>query len=254
MGLANHIETKLISLWGRSLKLRPVRLAAHRPVASITFDDFPKNSWQEGGPVLACHGVRGTYYTAGGFCGRKVEETLFYDEADLNALVAAGHEIGCHGFGHQPTPSLSSEELAADTQRNRAFLNPFLGGKAPVSYAFPYGRVSARTKALFATRFACLRGVHPGVNAGRVDLAQLNAISLETRCWNKVDIEGAIGRALKDRGWLIFYTHDISDRPSAYGSTPAMLDWALSQLRAAGIDILPVREALPIALGLKRAA
>jgi peptidoglycan/xylan/chitin deacetylase (PgdA/CDA1 family) len=250
MDLANRIDTKLISFWGRSLKVRPARLAARRPVASITFDDFPKNAWLEGGPILARHGVKGTYYTAGGFCGRQMEDTVFYDETDLNALAACGHEIGCHGFGHQPTPNLSSEELAADTERNRAFLGPFLGGEAPLSYAFPYGRVSARTKAFFAPRFACLRGVHPGVNAGRVDLAQLKTISLETRCWNKAEIKSAIGRALKDRGWLIFYTHDISDRPSAYGSTPEVLDWALSQLVGAGIDILPVREALPIALGL----
>ena len=40
--------------------------------------------------------------------------TAFYDEGDLTALAAAGHEIGCHGFAHQPTPALSDEELAAD--------------------------------------------------------------------------------------------------------------------------------------------
>jgi peptidoglycan/xylan/chitin deacetylase (PgdA/CDA1 family) len=252
MGLANHIEIKLISYLGRSLKVRPTQLAAQRPVASITFDDFPKNAWLEGGPVLARHGVKATYYTAGGFCGRQVEATVFYDQADLKALAAAGHEIGCHGFDHQPTPCLTSAQLAADTERNRAFLKPFLGGEAPVSYAFPFGRVSPRTKAFFAPRFTCLRGVHPGVNAGRVDLAQLNAISLEMRCWNKIQIESAIAGAVKDRGWLIFYTHDISERPSDYGSTPEMLDWALSRLVAAGVDILPVREALPVALGLKK--
>ena len=60
-----------------------------------------------GGPVLARHGVRGTYYTAGGFCGRTVDGTDFYDEGDLKALAAAGHEIACHGFAHQPTPSLT---------------------------------------------------------------------------------------------------------------------------------------------------
>ncbi len=51
-------------------------------------------------------------------------------------------------------------------------------------------------------------------------------------------------RALHDHGWLIFYTHDVSDAPSEYGSTPAMLDWALSRLAEARIPVLPVREAL----------
>ena len=119
------LKIKLTSLMARKLAVRPARLAGHRPVASITFDDFPKNAWTEGGPVLARHGVRGTYYTAGGFCGRTVDGTVFYDEGDLTALAAAGHEIGCHGFGHQPTPTLTAEELTADAERNREFLPAF---------------------------------------------------------------------------------------------------------------------------------
>jgi len=249
MSLTNLVKTKLTSLAARSLKARPARLAGLKPVASISFDDFPKNAWTVAGPVLARHGVRGTYYTAGGFCGRTVEETVFYDEADLTAMVAAGHELACHGFAHQPTPTLTTGELAADADRNREFLRPFLNGEAPVSYAFPFGRVSPRTKRFYAPRFASSRGVHPGINAGRVDLAQLNTVSLELRCWDEKAIEASIQRALHDHGWLIFYTHDVSDAPSEYGSTPAMLDWALSRLAELRIPVLPVREALPVALG-----
>jgi peptidoglycan/xylan/chitin deacetylase (PgdA/CDA1 family) len=249
MSLAKLAKTKLTSLTARTLKTRPARLGGLRPVASITFDDFPKNAWTLGGPVLARHGVRGTYYTAGGFCGRSENGTLFYDAGDLEALAAAGHEIGCHSFSHQPTPELSSEALQADAGRNREFLKPFLKGAAPVSYAFPFGRVSRRTKRVHAPRYETLRGVHPGVNVGRVDLAQLNTVSLETRCWDERRIEAAIQRVLHDHGWLIFYTHDVSDTPSEYGSTPAMLDWALSRVAAARIEVLPMREALPVALG-----
>lgn len=249
MSLANLAKTKLTSLAARTLKVRPARLRGNRPVASISFDDFPKNAWTVAGPVLARHGVRGTYYTAGGFCGRTVEGTEFYGEADLRALAAAGHEIGCHGFAHQPTPTLTTAELAADAERNREFLTPFLNGEAPVSYAFPFGRVSPRTKRFYAARFSTVRGVHPGINAGRVDLAQLNTVSLEVRCWDEGAIEASIQRALHEHAWLIFYTHDVSDSPSEYGSTPAMVDWALSRLAALRIPVLPVREALPVALG-----
>jgi peptidoglycan/xylan/chitin deacetylase (PgdA/CDA1 family) len=243
-------KTKLTSLLARTLMVRPARLAGHRPVASISYDDFPKNAWTQGGPVMARHGVRGTYYTAGGFCGRTVDGTVFYDADDLKALAAAGHEIACHGFGHQPTPTLTTDELTADATRNREFLRPFLNGEAPVSYAFPYGRVSPRTKRFYAPRFASVRGVHPGINMGRVDLAQLNTISLESRCWNEKTIEAAIQAVLHNHGWLILYTHDVSDSPSPYGSTPAMLDWALGRVAAARIEVLPVREALPVALGI----
>jgi len=250
MAFANHLKIKLTSLLARKLVRRSARLAGHKPVASITFDDFPKNAWTLGGPVLARHGVRGTYYTAGGFCGRTVENRVFYDAGDLTELAAAGHEIGCHGWGHQPAPTLNDAELLADATRNREFLKPFLKGGEPRSYAFPFGRVSPRTKRFYGARFQTARGVHPGINIGRVDLSQLNVVSLESRCWNEKDIEANIQRVLHSHGWLIFYTHDVSDTPSAYGSTPQMLDWALGRVAAARIEILPMREALPVALGL----
>ena len=243
------LKIRLTSLAARSLKVRPARLAGHRPVASITFDDFPKNAWTQGGPVLAKHGMRGTYYTAGGFCGRTVNDTVFYDEADLREIAAAGHEIACHGFAHQPTPTLTTDDLARDAARNTEFLKPFLGGEAPASYAFPYGRVSPRTKRFMAPRFTNLRGVHPGVNVGKVDLAQLNAVSLEKRCWDQNAIEAAINTVLKNNGWLVLYTHDVSDDPSPYGSTPQMLDWALSRVSASFIEVLPMRDAVKVALG-----
>jgi peptidoglycan/xylan/chitin deacetylase (PgdA/CDA1 family) len=250
MSLANLLKTKATSWTARRWKAKAARLAGHRPVASITFDDFPKSAWTAAGPVLARHGVRGTYYTAGGFCGRIVDGTVFYDESDLRALAAAGHEIACHGFGHQPTPSLTTAELEADAERNLQFLRPFLKGEAPASYAYPYGKASLRTKGVMARRYASLRGVHPGINAGRVDLAQLNTISLEARCWDQDAIEAAIQRALHEHAWLVFYTHDVSEAPTGYGSTQGMLDWALSRVAAARIEVLPVREALPVALGL----
>jgi peptidoglycan/xylan/chitin deacetylase (PgdA/CDA1 family) len=250
MSRLQHFQTRLTSLIARKAPVRTARLAGQKPIASITFDDFPKNAWTVGGPILARHAMRGTYYTAGGFCGRTVDNTVFYDAQDLKDLAAAGHEIACHGFGHQPTPSLSPATLAEDADRNREFLRPFLNGRAPDSYAFPYGRVSLRTKRFMAPRFSNVRGVHPGVNVGRVDLAQLNTISLESRVWNEAYIEAAIQRVRRENGWLVLYTHDVSDDPSPYGSTPAMLDWALARVAAARIEVLPMREALPVALGL----
>jgi peptidoglycan/xylan/chitin deacetylase (PgdA/CDA1 family) len=241
---------RLTSLIARKMNMRPARLRGASAIASVSFDDFPKSAWTQGGPVLAKHGARGTYYTAGGFCGRTVSGMEFYDAGDLKALRAAGHEIGCHGYSHQPTPELSTWALEDDAARNAEFLKPFLDGGAAESYAFPYGRVSLRTKRFYAKRFSNVRGVHPGLNIGTVDLAQLNVISLESRCWDQEAIETAIARTLRGKGWLILYTHDVSETPSLYGSTPAMLDWALGRVAAAGIKTVPVREALPIALGV----
>lgn len=232
---------RLSSLMARKLPVRPISLAPGRTIASITFDDFPKSAWSRGGAVLARHGVRGTYYTAGGFCGRAMDGILYYDEQDLRELLAAGHEIGCHGYGHQPTPDLASTALAEDARRNSEFLRPFIG--QAVSYAFPFGAVSRRTKRFYAPRFASLRGVHPGVNQGRVDLAQLSTISLESRLFCEAAVDTAIARVKAAGGWLVFHTHDVDDAPSPYGTTPQQLDWTVARVKAAGIDFLPMREA-----------
>ncbi len=236
-------------LFARLTPVRPVRLGTARPIASITFDDFPKSAWTRGGPILAQHRARATYYTAGGFCGRTVDGTVYYDAQDLRAIAAAGHEIACHGFAHQATPTQSFRELTEDAARNAEFLKSFLNGGAAESYAFPYGAVSPRTKKFYARRFTNARGVHPGLNSGRVDLALLNGVSMEKRCWSREAIARAITRARHDRAWMVFYTHDISDDPSPYGSTPAMLSEILDRLAQAHIEILPMREAVKAAIG-----
>lgn len=243
------LPTRLNRLLARHTPVKSAPLTAGRPIASITFDDFPKSAWEAGGPVLARHGARATYYTAGSFCGRTVEGRVFYDADDLHALAAAGHEIACHSFGHRPTPSLSAEELAEDAVRNEEFLRPFLKGARAESYAFPFGLASPRTKRFYAPRFTNARGVHPRLNRGRADLALLNAISMETRCWDAAAIRQAITRARHDCAWIVFYTHGVSEEPGEYDSTPAMLTEILGRLADARIEILPMREAVKAAIG-----
>ena len=85
--------------------------------------------------------------------------------------------------------------------------------------------------------------------SGRADLALLNVVSIEKRCWDSAAIMRAITRARHDRAWMVFYTHDIDENPSPYGSTPAMLSEILDRLTEARIDILPMREAVKTAIG-----
>lgn len=244
------LRTQIARFIARHTIVRPVRLAGQRPVASITFDDFPKSAWTVGGPVLAAYGARGTYYTAGGFCGRTIGGTVFYDPDDLTALAAAGHEIGCHGFGHQPVPTLSPLDLAEDAQRNAEFLKPFLHGGRARSYAYPYGAASVHGKKFLADRFCNMRGVHAGLNHGKADLAQLQAMPIERHNWNPQAIARAIVEAQHNRSWIVFRTHEVSESPGPYGATEGMLRTVLDGLAAARIPVLPMREAVRLALGV----
>lgn len=228
----------------RKLPLKRVRSRLQRPLASLTFDDFPASAWRTAGPMLARYGVRATYYTAASFCGRTEDGLAYYDAEDLRATQAAGHEIGCHSFSHAMAPQVGSRELRLEADRNAEALGRWLGEARLSSYAYPYGEVSPRTKWLMARRFASARGIRAGVNSGWIDLAQLRAVPLEARRWRPDEIAAAIDTAKAQNGWLIFFTHDVSDTPTPFGCTPAMLAEVLERTLEAGVAFQPVKHAM----------
>ncbi len=227
----------------RHLPVKLARCQLTRPVASMTFDDFPKCAWTVGGPILARYGARATFYAAGRFRGVVEDGLDYYDDADLKALMAEGHEVGAHSYAHQMAPTLSRRDLAADAERNATALAPLLDQRM-CSYAYPYGEVSPHAKAAMGARFATARGIRPGVNAATIDLAQLRAIPLERRRWVPAEIDAAVAQAAAEPGWVIFFTHDVSEAPSPFGCTPAMLEYTLERLSAAAIETIPVRQAM----------
>ena len=226
------------------LPLKPTKSRLTAPVASITFDDFPRSAWTAGGEVLARHNARATYYAGGSFQDRTVEGLEYFTAADLKNIAVAGHEIGCHGFSHEVSWKIGAEALADDSDRNAAAVQKALGDYVMSSYAYPYGEASPRTKAMMGARFASARGIRKGVNTGLIDLAQLKAVGIEKWWWTPAYIEGVIARAKASNGWLIFFTHDVSENPSPYGATPVMLEHALNALAASGVEVLPVKHAL----------
>jgi peptidoglycan/xylan/chitin deacetylase (PgdA/CDA1 family) len=210
------------------------------PTLSITFDDFPRTAWTNGRPVLEHHGALATYYVAGRYCGARERGLDYFEEGDLEALAAAGHEIGGHTFSHVHLPRRSSAEVEADGERNQAFLGRFTGGAAISSFAYPYGDVCVRTKRLAAGRFVTARGIRAGVNSGPVEMALLLAVPLERRSWSRSAWRRLVAQAAERRGWLILFTHDVSAEPSAHGCTPQMLDEAVRTARDHGLQIATV--------------
>jgi peptidoglycan/xylan/chitin deacetylase (PgdA/CDA1 family) len=232
----------------RQLPVKLARLRPGAPLASFTFDDFPRTAWTVGGPILERFDVKATYYAVGSFCGRTVEAVEQYTLDDLRAVHAAGHEVGCHTFSHRHSPTVPSAELVADLARNADFLREVFGADfAPASFAYPYGDVSPRTKLLLARAFPSARGIRPGVNGGLSDLAQLKAVPLEARSWTPEAVERQVAAAKAAGAWIVFFSHDVSERPTPYGATPAMLEHALASVRDAGLTALPVKQALAAA-------
>jgi peptidoglycan/xylan/chitin deacetylase (PgdA/CDA1 family) len=224
----------------RYLDVRSVPVAPARGTFSLSFDDIPVTAWTEAGPILAEHGVMATYYVCGGLAGGTNLDLPQFETEHLQALFEAGHEVGCHTYEHVSVLDLSASALEASLARNAAWVAERLDGHEMTSFAYPFGDVSLAAKSVIANRFGLGRGVRDGVNAGRADRANLQAIGLESRRLPGYDLEALMAETAERRGWLIAYGHDVMDRPTPYGCRPEDLDRVLRLARSAGLEIAPV--------------
>ena len=231
----------------RNVKLNGLDTRLEAPVVSFTFDDFPRSALHEGGRMLRERGWAGTYFAAGGFCGQRVEGLDYFDRDDLIQASEEGHEIACHTFGHLRLPQTRPDAIEADLQRNADFLAEVLPGQRLSSFAYPYGDLDLGRNAQIARRFPVCRGIWPGINAGRMDFAQLKAVPLEKRSLDGFDVEAWLDRAEAQRGWLIFFTHDVSDDPSPYGCDRKTFEAVADAVAKRGFKVLPAKNAAGLA-------
>ena len=231
----------------RNVKLNAFRSHLSEPMVSFTFDDVPRSAFQEGGRILREMGWSGSYYVAGSFCGRRVGGIDYMDRDDLIQADQEGHEIGCHTYSHLRLPTASSSAIRDDLKRNEDFMREVLPQHKSSSFAYPFGDLDIRSKALLARKFPICRGIWDGVNQARIDFAQLKSVGLERRSFDERAIEFWLDRTIACNGWLIFFTHDISDDPSPYGCfTDAFAKLAESVARR-GLRVLPVKNVAGLA-------
>lgn len=212
------------------------------PLLSISFDDFPASAAEIGARVLEAHGARGTFYAAAGMAETTAASGPHFDATHIAQLMRAGHEIACHGFGHGDCAQRPTLESLHDIARNRDALAA-MGSPHQQAYAYPYGETTRALKANLPPRFTTARGIAPGLIHGVVDLAQLGAYPLYGR-------EGlqrahrALKQAARKNAWMIAFTHDVSDAPSAFGTSAHDLDALVHLARKLGVTVLPVSAAL----------
>jgi len=148
-------------------------------------------------------------------------------------LHRSGHEIACHTFSHKRALELDAAAMAAEVETNRRYFCALDPSIKLENFAYPYGQGSVSRKALLGSLFRSSRAILPGVNHGTVDLQFLRASPLIDRYIDRAGIERAFDEAAATGGWLIFYGHDVVEKPSPYGCTPRMLRDALEAARGA---------------------
>jgi peptidoglycan/xylan/chitin deacetylase (PgdA/CDA1 family) len=227
------------------LRVDQFRLANPTPMVSFTFDDVPKSAATAGAGILEAYDARGTFYISGGLVGTTDSPNwTAIDAEDIVDLHRKGHEIGCHTFSHQRACDLSAESLAAEIKHNQRYLRSLDPSIKVENFAYPFGYGSFVRKHQLRTAFQSCRSIMPGVNSGTVDLQFLRAFPLIERRIDLDEIERAFDEAQTTNGWLIFYSHDVVDRPSPYGCSPALMNHALEAASRRKIPVLNMAEAL----------
>jgi peptidoglycan/xylan/chitin deacetylase (PgdA/CDA1 family) len=117
-----------------------------RPERSVvlTFDDGYDDAATTALPILRKYGARGTFYVSSGFVG--TPRHLSWKQ--LRELRAAGMEVACHGTFHLDLSTLDrAGQLREAAGCMRRFAH-YLGGAAPVTYAYPAGKYDTVTLAI----------------------------------------------------------------------------------------------------------
>jgi hypothetical protein len=115
------------------------------------------------------------------------------------------------------------------------------------NFAYPFGVGSLIHKAVLRGSVRSSRTTHPGINAGRVDPHFLRSVLLDKSLDGIAKVDSAFDATACCNGWLILTLHDVGERPSPYGCTPALLSHALNEARRRGFVIAPIRDALTLA-------
>jgi peptidoglycan/xylan/chitin deacetylase (PgdA/CDA1 family) len=233
--------------FARQSRSKLLQLRNVAPLVTFTFDDVPASACEFGARILERQGARGTFYIAGSGCGTAGPDGPVRASIDqLRTIWSNGHEIGCHTYSHSAIRYMSLGELGAELDRNQSVVKKIDSTIVLRNFAYPYGDFSVRTKRFFETHFDSCRSGHAGINSDFADLGGLDAWPLQNASLDRAKIDGLIAQTVQNRGWLIFYSHDVAEQPSAFGVSPDLLDWAVSAAKGSGCVVATAAESLKL--------
>jgi peptidoglycan/xylan/chitin deacetylase (PgdA/CDA1 family) len=216
------------------------------PLVSFTFDDFPRSALLEGGTILREHGLKGTFFASFGLMGSVGPSGEIFTREDLDEFIRQGHEIGCHTYDHCHSWNTASDEFATSIRRNQRALEKYLPGHRFKTFSYPISCPRPETKRKTGEYFECCRCGGQEFNSGIADLSHLKGFFIEQSRGDLKAIEEMIENNARQKGWLIFATHDISESPTQFGCTPSVFERIVRCAIQSGAKTLPIKKALQL--------
>ncbi len=217
---------------------RRQRICFDPPIVSLTFDDVPISAYENGRKILEDAEVRGTFYVSLGIKGASND---YIREDETRLLYSRGHTIGCHTSSHYSLKAGSAAGMMIDSKKNRTELESILGCKID-HFSYPFGEVSLGAKRVLSPSYMTLRGIRRGINWGTVDLNLLRAIPIYAETFSEKSLRDILKAAVKLKGWIVFYTHGVTDAPERFDATPYQLRSVLEIAQQEGFRIQTMDE------------
>jgi peptidoglycan/xylan/chitin deacetylase (PgdA/CDA1 family) len=228
---------------------KPIHISAEPALVTFSFDDIHASAVETGAKLLEESGALGTFYISMGLSATEDAEGQYHTKEDLDSLLAAGHELAGHTFNHVACGDISTAAYLEDVAKNRASFSELFPEHELTNFSYPYGQISPLCKKSLSERFDSLRSTQSGINHGSSDLSMLKAVRLYENLQCRESVQRIIDDNNNFKGWLIFYTHDVSNCPSRFGCTPALLEQTISMVLESGASIVTASEALAFLLG-----
>jgi peptidoglycan/xylan/chitin deacetylase (PgdA/CDA1 family) len=124
-----------------------------RPAVAITFDDGYADNHEVAMPLLVKYGLTATFFLTAGFL--QARQSVVHRFADgwqvpsseivpmtcsqMQELLAAGMQVGAHGYSHRPLGVLDETSTMTELTGSKNFLEDALGISI-VNMSYPYGR------------------------------------------------------------------------------------------------------------------
>ncbi len=215
-------------------------------VVTFTFDDAPTSALTIGADLVGQLGPS-TLYTSLGCCEKAnaAGEVPHLTPVDIKAAARAGHQIACHSYRHAHFRELGAAGLAIDAATNATRLEDLIGAEI-LDFAFPYGEFSLWSKHVLAKRYRSLRGIRHGLNRSNADRRLLRSVSLDQRTFDVAALAELIEQCSRDRAWLIFFTHGVSDDCRWFDVTPAQLRQVVNLVEHAGLSVRTIDQHLSL--------
>ncbi|MDB5165066.1 MAG: hypothetical protein JWL89_692 [Candidatus Saccharibacteria bacterium] len=217
----------------------------NRPLVSITIDDGYASSYTNGLPILKKYGFTSTNYIITGSIGTDPYMT----KAQLKQMAASGQEIGSHTVTHPDLTTLSATKMDNELKKSQASLVSWLGAGVPIKqFASPYGAYNGAAVADAQKYYSTYRGVQAGYNAKNnfdpYNIRVQNLVSTTTQA----EVQSWVDTAKATNTWLVLVYHQIDTNlasdDSLYNTPPADFDAQLAYIKASGIAVKNITQAM----------